>query len=78
MNILFNNIKKTMDQQILHLDLHKEIDKEKPIKKVESNLNKMIEDMECIKKDIADIFTILNEREKKKETIRDNGSWFLF
>ena len=78
MNILFNNIKKEMDQQILHLDLQKEIAKEKPIKKVESNLNKIIEDIECIKKDIAEIFTILHHKETKKDPPKDNGGWFLF
>ena len=38
----------------------------------------MIEDVECIKKDIAEIFTILNHKENKKDTIKDNGGWFLF
>ena len=70
MNILFNNIKKEMEKE--------KPKEEKPIKKVESNLNKMIEDVECIKRDIAEIFTILNHKENKKDTIKDNGGWFLF
>ena len=65
MNILFNNIKKEME-------------KEKPIKKVESDLIQIKEDVKSIKKEIADIFTILKQKENKKEPIKDNGGWFLF
>ena len=65
MNILFNNIKKEME-------------KEKPIKKVESDLIQIKEDVKSIKKDIADIFAILKQKENKKEPIKDNGGWFLF
>ena len=65
MNILFNNIKKEME-------------KEKPIKKVESDVIQIKEDIKCIKKDIADIFTILKQKENKKDPIKDNGGWFLF
>tara|TARA_R110002073_G_scaffold69810_1_gene172973 strand:+ start:893 stop:1090 length:198 start_codon:yes stop_codon:yes gene_type:complete len=65
MNILFNNIKKEME-------------KEKPIKKLESDLIQIKEDVKCIKKDIADIFAILKQKENKKDPIKDNGGWFLF
>lgn len=75
MNILFNNIKKEMEREQSSIIYPKD---EKPIKKVESNLNKMIEDIECIKKDIAEIFTILHHKETKKDPPKENGSWFLF
>jgi len=51
---------------------------QKPIKKVESDVIQIKEDIKCIKKDIADIFTILKQKENKKDPIKDNGGWFLF
>ena len=69
MNILFNNIKKEMER---------DQSQEKPIKKVESDVIQIKEDIKCIKKDIADIFTILKQKENKKDPINDNGGWFLF
>ena len=71
MNILFNNIKKEME---------KEQPSEKPIKKVECNINKINEDIKCIKKDIAEIFTILKQKENKKDPSngKENGGWGLF
>ena len=64
MNILFN--------------INKEMEEEKPIKKVVSDVVQIKEDIRVIKKDIADIFTILKQKENEKDPIKDNEGWFLF
>ena len=54
------------------------MEEEKPIKKVVSDVVQIKEDIRVIKKDIADIFTILKQKENEKDPIKDNEGWFLF
>ena len=67
MNIFFNNIKKEMDK--------KELEK-KPIEILKTNLEKINNDIECIKKDLQAIYALIDLKEKKKP-LEKESMWFF-
>lgn len=68
MNILFNNIKKEMEK--------KEVEK-KPIEIIKTNLDKINNDIECIRKDIQEIFVLIKAKEEAKKTLEKESMWFF-
>jgi len=67
MNILFNNIKKEMEK--------KELEK-KPIEIIKTNLDKINNDLECIRKDIQAIYALIDLKEKQKN-LEKESMWFF-
>ena len=67
MNILFNNIKKEMEK--------KEGEK-KPIEIIKTNLDKINNDLECIRKDIQAIYALIDLKEKQK-IFEKESMWFF-
>ena len=72
MNILFNNIKKEMEKKKLD---KKELEK-KPIEIIKTNLDKINNDLECIRKDIQAIYALIDLKEKQKNLEKDS-MWFF-
>jgi len=68
MNLFFNNIKKEMEKK-------KNLEP-KPIEIIKIKLDKINNDIECIKKDLQAIYALIDLKEKQKN-LEKESMWFF-